>query len=118
MEVKTGSAVYMIWLGRNSTDQCNERLDRTIDGGTFYRYNTGKEPSPISLPTIFDLFMQTMTPEIKRTILQLKYDTPDEEKIAGIEYYQAVIRGGVNDYEEFVRWRKSNPLDGVLQWTP
>lgn len=67
---------------------------------------------------VSDRIMQVMTPEMKRTILQLKYDTPDEEKIAGIEYYQAVIRGGVEDYEEFVRWRKTNPLEGVLQWMP
>ncbi len=67
---------------------------------------------------VSDRILQVMTPKIKRTILQLKYDTPDEEKIAGIEYYQAVIQGGVIDYDEFVRWRKTHPLDGVLQWMP
>ncbi len=67
---------------------------------------------------VSDRILQVMTPEMKQTILRLKYDTPDEEKIAGIEYYQAAIRGGVNDYDEFVRWRKTHPLDGVLQWIP
>ena len=33
--------------------------------------------------------------ETRRAILQIKYDTPDEVKIMGIEYYQAVLRDGV-----------------------
>ncbi len=67
---------------------------------------------------VSDRILQVMTPEMKRTILRLKYDTPDEEKIAGIEYYQAVIRGCVQTYGDFLQWRKTNPLSGVLQWMP
>jgi hypothetical protein len=36
-----------------------------------------------------------LTPETRRTILELKYLTPDDEHIMGIEYYQAVIADDV-----------------------
>jgi len=39
-----------------------------------------------------------LTPEIRETILKLKYETPDTEEIMGIEYYQAVIQDGIHDY--------------------
>ena len=44
-----------------------------------------------------------LTPETRRTILELKYLTPDDEHIMGIEYYQAVIADGVKTYPEFFR---------------
>ena len=37
---------------------------------------------------------EIMTDEIRETILRLKYETPETEKIIGVEYYQAVIRDG------------------------
>jgi len=62
--------------------------------------------------------IRILTPELKQTILQIKYDTPDTENIAGIEYYKAVIGHGVKNYTEFVKWRKENPLSGVVNWMP
>lgn len=47
-----------------------------------------------------------LTDEIKRTILQLKNETPESEKIMGVEYYQAVIRDGVRTYAGFEEWQK------------
>ena len=38
---------------------------------------------------------EIMTDEIRETILRLKYETPETEKIIGVEYYQAVLRDGV-----------------------
>ena len=35
-----------------------------------------------------------ITPRQRETVLRLKYETPDDEKIMGIEYYLAVIRDG------------------------
>lgn len=61
---------------------------------------------------------QALTPELKQAILQIKYDTPDAEKVFGIEYYQAVIRDGVRSWDEFVVWRKNNPVSGVVTWMP
>lgn len=59
-----------------------------------------------------------LTEETKEGILRLKYETPDSEKIMGIEYYQAVIRDGVQSYPEFVEWRKQHPVTGVVEWMP
>lgn len=59
-----------------------------------------------------------LTDETRNTILRLKWETPEEEKIAGIEYYQAVIRDGVRDYDSFMKWRMGHPLTGVVEWMP
>lgn len=61
---------------------------------------------------------QSATPEQKETILRLKYETPDNEKIMGIEYCRAVMRDGVRTYSELVKWRRENPVDGILEWLP
>jgi hypothetical protein len=59
-----------------------------------------------------------LTPETRRTILELKYLTPDDEHIMGIEYYQAVIADHVKTYPEFIRWRKKHPAAGIISWCP
>ena len=61
---------------------------------------------------------EIMTDEIRETILRLKYETPETEKIIGVEYYQAVIRDGVQDYSGFKEWRKQHPVTGVVEWMP
>lgn len=60
----------------------------------------------------------TMTERQRRTILRLKYETPDDEKIMGIEYYMAVIRDGVDSYDDFTEWRRRNPAVGIVEWMP
>ena len=59
-----------------------------------------------------------LTPEIRHTILELKYLTPDDEHIMGIEYYQAVIADNVKTYPEFVQWREKHPATGLVTWCP
>ena len=59
-----------------------------------------------------------LTPEMRRTILELKYQTPEEEHIMGIEYYQAVIADGVRNYPDFLEWRKKHPATGIITWCP
>lgn len=59
-----------------------------------------------------------LTEETRNTILQLKYETPETEKIMGVEYYQAVLQDGVRDYAEFKAWRDAHPVTGVLEWIP
>lgn len=59
-----------------------------------------------------------LTPETKLAILTLKDATPPDEIIAGIVYYQAVLRDGVRTQDEFCAWRKSHPTDGVIEWMP
>ncbi|MBE6363695.1 MAG: phosphoglycerate mutase family protein [Lentisphaerae bacterium] len=59
-----------------------------------------------------------LTPELRRTILELKYLTPESEHIMGIEYYRAVISGGVKNYGEFISYRNAHPADGIILWHP
>ena len=59
-----------------------------------------------------------LTPETRRTILELKYLTPDDEHIMGIEYYQAVIADNVKTYPEFLQWRSKHPATGIVTWCP
>ncbi len=67
---------------------------------------------------VADKIIVALTPEIKNTILTLKYQTPDEEKIPGITYYQAVIRDGIRTYPDFTSWLKEHPINGVVEWIP
>lgn len=62
--------------------------------------------------------IKQLTPEIRKTILQIKYDVPDGIMISGIEIYQAVFSGNVKSYEELERWRKTNSLTNSLDWLP
>lgn len=59
-----------------------------------------------------------LTPELKHTILELKYLTPEEDHIIGIEYYHAVLGGGVRNWAEFVAWRRAHPVTGIVEWRP
>lgn len=59
-----------------------------------------------------------LTEEMRHAILYLKYETQDKEKIMGIEYYQAVIEGGVKTLDDFSRWREANPVLGISKWKP
>lgn len=59
-----------------------------------------------------------LTDEMRLAILKLKYETPDTEKIMGVECYQAVIQDGVRSYPEFEEWRRLHPAVGVVEWVP
>lgn len=54
--------------------------------------------------------------ERRQAILRLKFATPDDVKIAGVEYYKAVIRDGIRNYADFEKWRAKNPLTGIDPW--
>ena len=57
-----------------------------------------------------------MTEEQRKTILRLKFETPDELKISGIEYYKAVIQDGVQTSEDLLCWRQTHRFDGIIEW--
>lgn len=50
-----------------------------------------------------------LTDERRQAILRLKFTTPDDVKIAGVEYYKAVIRDGIRNYADFEKWRLKIP---------
>ncbi len=62
--------------------------------------------------------VEVLTPERRKTILQLKYETPADVKIMGVEYYRAVIEGNVRDYANFEAWRRQHPVNGIVEWIP
>ncbi len=59
-----------------------------------------------------------LTPESRKAILEIKNDTPDSEKIMGIEIYQAVIENKISNYTDFMEWKKKHPLTGINHWIP
>lgn len=67
---------------------------------------------------VTDAITKLLTPEIRKTILQIKYDIPDKIMIPGIEIYHAVFAGGVRNYKEMEKWRETNPLTNSLAWIP
>lgn len=67
---------------------------------------------------VTDAITRKLTPEIRKTILQVKYDIPEGIMIPGIEIYHAVFSGHVQSYKELEEWRKTNPLKNSLEWRP
>jgi hypothetical protein len=65
-----------------------------------------------------DAIIKQLTPEIRKIILQIKYDVPDGIMIPGIEIYHAVFAGNVKSYEELEEWRRTNPLINSSDWLP
>jgi hypothetical protein len=67
---------------------------------------------------VTDTIANKLTPELRQTILQIKYDMPKDALIPGIEVYHAVFTGNVKTYDELLQWRKTNPLIDSLGWMP
>lgn len=67
---------------------------------------------------VADRITARLNPEMRDAILRLKFETPDTEKIMGIEYYMAVLRDGVRTYPELTAWRQNHPAGGVIEWMP
>ena len=55
---------------------------------------------------------------MRQAVLRLKFETPDHEKISGVEIYRAVVQGGVRTRTELERWRAEHPLTGISEWMP
>lgn len=60
--------------------------------------------------------LNQMMPQHKETILKLKYETPDNLKISGIEYYKAVIQDNVTTFDELLEWREKHNYKGIIEW--
>ena len=67
---------------------------------------------------VTDAIAGKLTPELRKTILRIKYDMPKNALIPGIEVYHAVFTGNVKTYGELLQWRKTNPLTDSLSWMP
>ena len=58
--------------------------------------------------------MTVMTPTQRDTILRLKYETPSDEYIKGVEYYEAVIADGIT----LRKWLEVHRRKSVYYWIP
>lgn len=65
-----------------------------------------------------DRISAVMTDEMRDAVMRLKYETPDDEHIAGVNYYRAVIEGGVRDMDSLRRWLSEHDVQGIVEWIP
>lgn len=112
---------YVNLLG--APDRCLEWHIRYADAeGSIWQIDMIHMPADAPYAGYFELqsdrIAAALTDETRRAILRLKYETPDDRKIAGIAYYQAVLRDGVRTWPEFETWRLSHPLMGIVEWMP
>ena len=62
--------------------------------------------------------LAVMSEQQRETILRLKFETPNEIKISGIEIYQAVIESGITTFDELQQWRANRAQNGIIEWIP
>lgn len=65
-----------------------------------------------------DRIIEVMTPSQRDTILRLKFETPENEVIHGVEYYEAVIADGVASLPELRSWLVSHRKKPPYYWIP
>lgn len=65
---------------------------------------------------VADDVRKRLTPETRDTILRLKYETPETEKVMGIVYYKAVIQDGVRSYADLLKWIAEHDISGIVEW--
>lgn len=65
---------------------------------------------------VSDNIINMLTEEKRRTILRLKYETPEDIKIMGIEYYKAVLKHDIKTFDEFYKWRIREDLNGIIEF--
>ncbi len=65
---------------------------------------------------VADDVRKRLTPETRDTILRLKFETPETEKIMGIVYYKAVIQDGVRSYADLMKWIAEHDTSGIVEW--
>ena len=63
-----------------------------------------------------DQIISMLTEEKRNIILKLKYETPDNIKIMGIEYYKAVLKYNIKTFDEFMIWRKKECLNDIIEF--
>lgn len=65
---------------------------------------------------VADDIMSMLTEEKRNIILKLKYETPDNIKIIGIEYYKAVLKYDIKTFDEFIKWRDKQLFNGIIEF--
>lgn len=65
---------------------------------------------------VSDDIMSMLTEEKRNIILKLKYETPDNIKIIGIEYYKAVLKYDIKTFDKFIKWRDKQLFNGIIEF--
>ncbi|MDE5786129.1 MAG: phosphoglycerate mutase family protein [Duncaniella sp.] len=65
-----------------------------------------------------DRIVTVMTSAQRDTILRLKFSTPPDETIHGVEYYEAVIADGVTTLADLRRWVTVHRAKPPYYWIP
>ena len=65
---------------------------------------------------VADNIINILTEEKRNTILKLKYETPDDIKIMGIEYYKAVLQNNIKTFDEFIKWRNKQSFNDIIEF--
>lgn len=68
--------------------------------------------------TMAERIKAQLTPELKEVILSLKFETPDNEEIHGVEYYEAVMADGVRNLQDLREWVKVRRTKPFYYWMP
>lgn len=80
----------------------------------------------IEAGTKYDGFFERMADRItsvvsetqRNTILRLKFETPEEELIHGVEYYEAVIADGISTLADLRKWVIEHREKPQYYWIP
>lgn len=99
---------YHAWLPDEKGDEWQIDMIHIVSGS---RYDGHFE-------RVADRIAEHFSPEMKLAVLRLKYETPESEKIPGVEYYHAVQEGGVRTFAQFTEFRRLHPLPTLLDWMP
>jgi len=109
--------------GADTDEHCLEwHLQMKDDGGDIWMLDMIQILANSVLDGFFEdtteAIIDALTPESRRTILELKAANPKTENICGIEFYKAVIADHIHTWDEFMAWRKANPLESIYSWRP
>lgn len=99
---------WHVWISDRDGDEWQIDMIQILRGSAYDGY----------FERVAERIKAVLTPETRRAILELKYATPEAEKIMGIEYYHAVIGGGVRTWDEFTAWRAAHPVTEIVEWCP
>lgn len=65
-----------------------------------------------------DRISEVITEEQRQTVLRLKFETPADTEIHGVEYYEAVIADGISTMEQLTAWVKAHRSKPPYYWIP
>ncbi|MEI0559048.1 phosphoglycerate mutase family protein [Brachyspira intermedia] len=99
---------HLFYKGNDKDDNENWQIDiiHILEGSYYDGY----------FEKVADEIINMLTEEKRNIILKLKYKTPDNIKIMGIEYYKAVLKYNISTFEEFIKWRDKQVFNCIIDF--